>query len=361
MRDSMISRAKRSVKALKTKKGNTSKKNYKTKTDKIGHLKFKSEITAIDLKQYGITHYQVNDSVYHIQGLDADIRVCGGKQMRQLRKLGIEFEMASAVLVSRGGDYYIDQVVYVDAEEYNKIRESKKTYKRDENAFDFGCTTTLTDAYGNEFDCQVEEPERLKRLQRSQRRKLVAAGWKPNGGKQQKVKRSNNWYRDSKKLQREYDKLDKKKEAKAIEISHQILSENRRVILQDEQVAKWQKCGHGKKVQHGILGRLKTRLEASAQTHVMSKWVPTTKLCTHCGHTWNDIKQKDRQFVCPHCGHDDGSRDQHSSKNMLWLYRNMKEYIGLDGSEFKRADFNSRLLELFPEQPAGGGCASGSA
>ena len=131
--------------------------------------------------------------------------------------------------------------------------------------------------------------------------------------------------------------------------------------MQDEQVDKWQKCGHGKKVQHGILGRLKTHLEASKQTHVMSKWVPTTKLCTHCGRTWDDIKQKDRQFVCPHCGHDDGSRDQHSSKNMLWLYRNMKEYIGLDGSEFKRADFNSRLLELFPEQPVGGGCASGRA
>ena len=62
----------------------------------------------------------------------------------------------------------------------------------------------------------------------------TGCGWKPNRGKQQKVKRSNNWYRDSKKLQREYDKLDKKKEAKAIEISHQILSENRRVILQDE-------------------------------------------------------------------------------------------------------------------------------
>jgi hypothetical protein len=40
-------------------------------------------------------------------------------------------------------------------------------------------------------------------------------------------------------LQREYAKLDKKKEAKAIEISHKILSENRKVIMQDEQVAKW--------------------------------------------------------------------------------------------------------------------------
>ena len=81
------------------------------------------------------------------------------------------------------------------------------------------------------MNCQVEEPERLKRLQKSQRRKLIAAGWKPNGCKQQKVKRSNNWYRDQKKLQREYAKLDRKKETKAIEFAHQILSENRTVIM----------------------------------------------------------------------------------------------------------------------------------
>ena len=59
MRDSLITRAKRSVKSLKTKKDNVSKKNYKAKTDKIGHLKFKSEITAIDLKQYGIDRKSV--------------------------------------------------------------------------------------------------------------------------------------------------------------------------------------------------------------------------------------------------------------------------------------------------------------
>ena len=196
MRQSLITRVKSAVKSLKTKKDNVSKKAYKSKTDNIGHLKFKSEITAIDLKQYGTTHYLVNDNVYHIQGLDADIRVAGGKQWRQLKKDYNEYDIASAIIVCEGGDYYIKQTVYVDADEYYRIKESKKSYKRDENAFDFGCTDTLTDAYGNQFNYQVEEPERLKRLQRSQRRKLIAAGWKPNGGKQQKVKRSNNWYRD---------------------------------------------------------------------------------------------------------------------------------------------------------------------
>ena len=66
-----------------------------------------------------------------------------------MRKLGLEYETASAVIVCKGGDYYINQTVYVDADEYYRIKESQKSYKREENAFDFGCTTTLTDAYGN--------------------------------------------------------------------------------------------------------------------------------------------------------------------------------------------------------------------
>ena len=76
---------------------------------------------------------------------------------------------------------------------------------------------------------------------------------------------------------------------------------------------------------------------------------------------WDDITEKDRQYLCPHCGHDDGPRDQHSGKNMLWLFRNMKEYIGLDESEFKRADFDRRLRELFSGRSDGEGKASGDA
>ena len=360
MRDSMITRAKRSVKGLKTKKDKVSKKKYKAKTDKVGHLKFKSEIKSIELKQYGITHYMIKDNVYHIQGLDADIRVAGEKQLRQLRELGIEFEFSSAVFIDKGGKYYIDQIVYVDEEQYNKIKESKKSYKREQNAFDFGCKTTLTDAEDNEFNYQVEEPGRLKSLQRSQRRKLIAAGWDPKGGKQQKVKRSNNWYRDHRKLQRQYAKLDNRKDARAIQISHQILSENKTVVIQNEQISKWKSTSHGKKVQHGILGRLKTRLKNSEQVHTMSEWVPTTKFCPHCGRKWEDIKESDRHYICPHCGYDGGIRDGHSGRNMLWFFNNMREYIGLDGSEFTRADFNRRLRELFPDTLTGEGLPSDS-
>ena len=85
----------------------------------------------------------------------------------------------------------------------------------------------------------------------------------------------------------------------------------------------------------------------SDRVHVISRFVPTTKLCTNCGHMHSAITERERTFVCPQCGHDDGERDQHSAKDMIWLYQNMKEYIRLDGSEFKRCEFDKALRERF--------------
>ena len=56
MRDAVIKSAISAVKSLSTKKKNNAKKKKVRKTDRVGHLKFKSEITSINLKQYGITH-----------------------------------------------------------------------------------------------------------------------------------------------------------------------------------------------------------------------------------------------------------------------------------------------------------------
>jgi putative transposase len=206
-----------------------------------------------------------------------------------------------------------------------------------------GCSKTATDAFGNVYNVQVEESERLKRLQRKSCRQLVAAGWDPKKGKQKKVKRSNNWYKTQRLIHKEYARLDNRKDAAAIQMTNEVLSENEVLVIQDENLTGWQSNGHGKKVQHGILGRVKERLVSSPQVRVINRWVPTTKLCTNCGKTYDDITQRERRFVCPHCGHDDGERDCHSAKDMVWLYLNMRDKIGLDGTEFKREDFDEGL------------------
>ena len=134
------------------------------------------------------------------------------------------------------------------------------------------------------------------------------------------------------------------------------------LVMQDEQLSNWKKKktfttkdgkkvkhkSGGKKIQHGILGRVKARLKNKPNVHVINKWVPTTKLCTNCGKTY-DITLDERHYKCPHCGHDDGDRDCHSAKNMAWLYEHMPNLIGLDGAEFTRGDFDEGLSLRFSD------------
>ena len=183
-RDAVITQVKNALKALKKRKA----EGYK-----VGRLKFKSEVNAINLKQYGVTHYATGPNSYHVQGFEYDVRIVGMRQLRKLDKDGIPYELSSARLLQEGGDFFIEQTIWVDKEIWRNYKNrNKKAYKHEVNALDMGCSKTATDAFGNVYNVQVEESERLKRLQRKSRRQLIAAGWDPKKGKQKKVPRSNN-------------------------------------------------------------------------------------------------------------------------------------------------------------------------
>lgn len=205
--------------------------------------------------------------------------------------------------------------VYVDRDEYTAYKEMKKQKRVSEriqkqnkqthclNAYDFGCENTATDAYGTKYNILFEESKRMKRLKQHQSRQIDAANKKDEREGNSKKTFSANRYDTKQKLRKEYYRLSRRKDAAAINLSLEILDMNETVVIQDEQISNWKRKkkikrkdgktvkrrGSGRKVQKGILGCLKKRLKASSQTHVMSKWVPTTKLCTHCGHLHKNI------------------------------------------------------------------------
>lgn len=72
------------------------------------------------------------------------------------------------------------------------------------------------------------------------------------------------------------------------------------VIIQDEQLHNWHKNGHGKKIQHSCLGRLKAKIKQRCNAVVLDKFIPTTKLCRDCGQK-HEMKQSERTFRCS-CG-----------------------------------------------------------
>lgn len=115
------------------------------------------------------------------------------------------------------------------------------------------------------------------------------------------------------------------------------------MVIQDEQLRNWAKTGHGKAVQHSILGRVKAKLKTLSNVVVLDRFIPTTKFCYRCAGVIEGVGRYDKTVTC--CGITE-DRDIHAAKAMLWIAQNLFQgEIRLGRSEFKRADFLARLKE----------------
>ena len=148
MKQSVYSDLKSSIKALS---------KLKKKVHKVGRLKFKSEITAVTLKQYGTTYKFHNDHKVKIQNIHGLVRVNGLDQIKD------NVEFANAKLLNRADGYYLAVTTYTERKPYTDR-------PRADVGIDMGCHTSFTLSTGEEIDVKVKEPEHLKRLQRKQHR-----------------------------------------------------------------------------------------------------------------------------------------------------------------------------------------------
>lgn len=280
---------------------------------KPGKLKYSKEETIIDLKQYGSSHKIISSKRVKLVGLPRTFIVNGLGQFSNI--LGIEF--ANARLIHKGTGYYVQFVCYVPKEQQNKVQQNKieKTI-----GIDFGCSTAFTTSEGKKISVSVPESELLKKLQKRQAKK---------------VKSSKNWLKTVKQVKKEYQKITNRKNDLANKIVHEF-SQYKTVVIQDEQLQNWHKNGHGKAVQHSVLGRVKTKLKSKPNVVVLGKTVPTTKLCTKCGQWHDEIKVWNRIFKCE-CGVE-MDRDVHAAKNMVWFYENN---VGVERTKVKRMEMKA--------------------
>jgi putative transposase len=303
-RQCLLSRMLSNAKAIKT----LSTKGFQ----KGGHLKFSKEETIIDLKQYGVSHKIVSDKRVRIAGIKKTLVVNGLKQFMDIE--GIEY--ANARLLKRPSGYYIQFVCYVPKE--------SKQYRQETIGVDFGCETSFTLSNGEKIQALVQESDRLKRLQRKLNKK---------------TKQSKNWHKCKSQLNKEHERLTNKKNDLANKIVHKLCGYET-VVIQDEQIAKWHKNGHGKKVQHSVLGRVKAKLKTKSNVVVLDKYVPTTKVCIECGCYHDELKVSDRTFRCD-CGVE-MDRDIHAAQNMVWFYENN---VGVGRTELKRVEMQEKILD----------------
>ena len=250
---------------------------------KVGKLKFKSRVNSLEFST-GDVKLRGGSRVF-IPNL-GEVRVAGTEQLGE--------EIANVRLVRRASGYYL-KVSSLTA------KQSDEAPKLEPIGLDFGVKTHITLSDGREWNAVVEEPERLRRLQR----KL-----------QRQVKGSNNYWRTRTQLQRSYERVSNKKD----ELANQLLSElkgHSLVAFQDENLRGWKaQPGFGKVVHHSAMGRVKAKLRRLPQAMMVNRFAPTTQLCPSCG-SLNKLSLSERTYSCA-CGYAE-QRDIHAARNMLLL------------------------------------------
>ena len=288
----------------------------KRKFQTHGNMRFISDLKALNFKQYGVTHKILSSTTMKLQGVSKPIKVSGLQQLKKYSNL----DFANAKLLNTPAGYYIALTCYID----NVNVKSVQWTKDEMIGLDFGCQTHITDSNGNKLVTSFEEPERLKILQRKLAKK--------------KDKSSNRRNKLIKKIRKQYQHIKNKKRDFANKFVHE-LSTYKKIVIQDEQLANWHKSGHGKAVQHACLGLIKAKLKQQPNVVVLDKFIPTTKLCSRCGHLHSTLTLKDRVFTCPVCNNCD-DRDVHSAKNMTWIFENL---VGRDATEFTLKEFKTAV------------------
>ena len=279
----------------------------KKKGNKVGKLKFKSEVNRIPIRTGTI---QIKSS-----------KVVGISGFKRLSVYGLEqfinipdYEVANANLVRRASGYYIMVTVFFPKNNTGKRIKNKSV------GLDFGIKTSIVTSDGDFFDCNKQETEYLKYLMKQLHKKQ---------------KGSKRYWKLRNQIQKEYEHISNQKKDVANKIVAKLLKENDMIYFQDEQVANWKKkkhsekldnsnikskkkCGYsfGRQVQSSCLGRVKSKLELlekQDKAFKISKWMPTTKFCPNCG-CLNTLTLVDRTFVCD-CGYS-CDRDVHAARNV---------------------------------------------
>ena len=309
------------VDSTKTNVSNLSK--AKRKGLKVGRLQFKKECNEINLKQFGQTYAIKGKNKIRVQNIG--ILVVNGLEQINLD----EVEFANAKLIQKPSGFYINLTVYSNKQQ--EISTEKEVI-----GLDMGIKDQLTFSNGVKVNFYVEESEQLKGLTRKLNRQ---------------VKGSNQYKQTLNRIKRIYEHYNNRKNDVANKLNS-VLSKNYITCFQDELLGQWKrkkskrKFSFGRKVQHGILGRVKDKLKKNATNVMLESSVPTTQTCPVCGCLTKHSLDK-RIYHCNHCGFENQDRDVHSA-NMMVLLSGYGTYRSLNMDADSTNKMMNLLVHLFP-------------
>ena len=262
---------------------------------KVGRLQFKKEYNEINLKQFGNTYKIKSHNKISVQNIG--VLVVNGLEQINLD----EVEFANAKLIKKPSGYYINITIY-------SKKQSKPEIEKEVIGLDMGIKDQLTFSNGVKVNFYLEESEQLKGLMRKLNRQ---------------TKGSNQYKQTLARVKRIYEHYNNKKND-VVNKLNSILSQNYIICFQDELLNQWKqkkskrRFSFGRKVQHGILGRVKEKLKKNTSNVMLESSVPTTQTCPVCGCLTKHSLDK-RIYHCNHCGFENQDRDVHSANMMVLL------------------------------------------
>lgn len=262
---------------------------------KVGGLKFKKECNEINLKQFNKTYKLKSKNKINIQNIG--VLVVNG-----LEQINIdEVEFANAKLVQKPSGFYIHLTVYSQ-------KQPQSNVEKEVIGIDMGIKDQLIFSNGVKVNFYLEESEQLKGLMRKLSRQ---------------TKGSNQYKQTLHRIKKIFEHQNNKKNDVVNKLDS-VLSENYIVCFQDELLRQWKRkkskrrFSFGRKVQHGILGRVKDKLKNNPSNVMLESSVPTTQTCPKCGCLTKHSLDK-RSYHCSHCGFENPDRDVHSANMMVLL------------------------------------------
>ena len=262
---------------------------------KVGRLQFKHECNEINLKQFGNTYKIKSHNKISIQNI-------GVLTVNGLEQINLdEVEFANAKLIQKPSGFYIHITIYTK-------KQSQSDVEKEILGLDMGIKDQLTFSNGVKVNFYLEESEQLKGLMRKLNRQ---------------TKGSNQYKQTLTRVKKIFEHQGNKK-SDVVNKLNSVLRSNYIICFQDELLNQWKrkKSKHrfsfGRKVQHGILGRVKDKLKKNSTNVMLESSIPTTQTCPECGCLTKHSLDK-RKYHCNHCGFENPDRDIHSAKNMVLL------------------------------------------
>ena len=323
---------------IRTTRNITNLTKKKKKGGKVGKLKFKKDVNCIPLVQYKAT-YEIKNKKIHI----AKFGFVSVNGLDQLEKLNVK-EFGPGKLIKKSTGYYIQITCYLDKPQTRPDNEENFPAV----GIDMGIKDDVTLSNGDKFQFKFDYSKIKREAKRLSRKK----------------KDSKKWFKQKLKLKKQYEKVTNQKEDTSNKFVSYLGKSFGYIAIQDENIKGWHQKFYGSKIAHGVLGRIKSKLNKLSTTHPVDRYRPTTQVCPVCTKL-NKIGLENRHYQCS-CGYSE-DRDTKSAQCVL-LYSlgqlptehrkvTPSEFLTTEAIEYhKKSLMNFKSVTMKREAPTIYGC-----